>query len=293
LKNSTESSKNQINAELKLIKANLKRATQLFQMGGISRQAFDEVNFKYQAKLAQLDSLNSKVKVVQSDLNKTSIYAPFAGTISERQVDVGSIVNPGEPVVSIFKTDQPEIRVGIPPDKKSQFRKGMSFDFEYNEQLFKATFDSFLPNLTNDNRTLTGIFKARTLKDFSEGDLVYLKYEKANNLAVFVVPEECLTQGVRGLWSILRLRATNPDKNNKTTIKQKKLATRLLKADSSNAIHTIESVPVELIHLKQNLAFIKGGLKENDLIVRHGVHKLVPQQKVNIAKISEGVFGNL
>ena len=53
------------------------------------------------------------IKSLEENLKKYSVYAPYTGSISTINVQVGSIVNPGTQVGTIIRTDQLELEIPI------------------------------------------------------------------------------------------------------------------------------------------------------------------------------------
>jgi multidrug efflux pump subunit AcrA (membrane-fusion protein) len=72
------------------------RQTQIEQ----SRHAFDQARF-------QLDAIDAKIRDAVG-------YAPFAGVIIKKLVEVGDTVQPGQPLVEFAETDALQVRADIP-----------------------------------------------------------------------------------------------------------------------------------------------------------------------------------
>ncbi|NQY79067.1 MAG: efflux RND transporter periplasmic adaptor subunit [Candidatus Caenarcaniphilales bacterium] len=250
--------KNQVEYQMKLLKVTKDRAKKLEAQGAISRQEYDESNFNYQSKFSELDSLNAQIDIIDSDISKAYIVAPFSGKLSNKVLDDGAIINPGTPVISIFENNQPEIRVGIPSNQKLIFKQGGIYNFSLENQNFEARLNSFLPNLDPSQRTVTAVFGLNPKIEFSEGEFVYLKLSKSVLDDVFYIPQEALSQGVRGLWNLMKLNSEDDTQ------------------------YQITNLPVEIIHLSDTGAYVKGPIKNGDLIVKHGTHKLVPGQRVKL-----------
>ena len=104
----SRASRAQREAELKNAKADLGRAETLFKEGLIPRQDLDARQTSYQVVNAQLELARAQEEQSQAELNElqirrqqTRIYAPMTGIISKRHVDVGALVGPSNPIVSI------------------------------------------------------------------------------------------------------------------------------------------------------------------------------------------------
>jgi len=53
------------------------------------------------------------IKSIEENLKKYNVYAPYTGSISQVNVEVGSIVNPGTQIGSIIRTDQLELSMPV------------------------------------------------------------------------------------------------------------------------------------------------------------------------------------
>lgn len=76
-----------------------------------------------------------QIKSDEERLKKYSISAPFDGSIIDAFTDVGAIVNPGSPVLSIIRDNTMEIEIPIPTEKIDQLTIGSDvtlIDNNYN-----------------------------------------------------------------------------------------------------------------------------------------------------------------
>lgn len=62
---------------------------------------------------AVLGSAKARVTEAQRDLKRTSIYAPYAGRILSKRVDIGQYVSPGTVLANIYAVDFAEIRLPL------------------------------------------------------------------------------------------------------------------------------------------------------------------------------------
>src|SRR5689334_11193534 len=85
-------------ANLTLSKTKHERAIDLRNKGFLSTQALDES--ENNLKVAQADA-----QLMEARLSKTSIVAPFAGTVGLRQVSVGDYVKEGQDIVNLESLD--------------------------------------------------------------------------------------------------------------------------------------------------------------------------------------------
>ncbi|MHC6181187.1 efflux RND transporter periplasmic adaptor subunit [Clostridium sp. JNZ X4-2] len=77
----------------------------------------------YQSQLAQAQS---ELKASQAALDAAVITAPISGTVSSRNVNVGDMVTPGKPLISIVNTDNLYVNAYAPTRILNQIKVGQS-----------------------------------------------------------------------------------------------------------------------------------------------------------------------
>ena len=95
------------------------RMKQLYDAGSLPEIQWVEVQSKL--KQAQSAETISKKKLADSKL-----YAPFSGVISEKNVEMGHNVMPGQPVVRLVTINQVKICVSVPENEISHINTGQS-----------------------------------------------------------------------------------------------------------------------------------------------------------------------
>jgi len=93
--------------EAKLHKAerDYKRASELHKDNAISVQEYDAALSAYETAKAQVNAAKALLDSRELDLSYTKVVAPIAGIAGIKQTDVGNVVNPGTPLVTITQTD--------------------------------------------------------------------------------------------------------------------------------------------------------------------------------------------
>lgn len=87
--------------QLDSARAALERANALSASGVASRTALDDAQSQVDVLAASLRSLETQVRLAQSNLDRATIRAPFAGVVSSRAVEEGQLVSAGARVVSL------------------------------------------------------------------------------------------------------------------------------------------------------------------------------------------------
>jgi membrane fusion protein (multidrug efflux system) len=108
-----------VRANLVLSKSKFDRAEDLRKQGFISSQARDEAENAY--KVARAD-----VELMEARVAKTTIHAPFAGTVGLRQVSVGDYLKEGQDIVNLESLDPLKVDFRVPELALSQVRAGQT-----------------------------------------------------------------------------------------------------------------------------------------------------------------------
>jgi RND family efflux transporter MFP subunit len=98
-------------SELANARAELDRKKQLLDAGLLSRQEFEAVQTRYQVATAQLELARAQKQQAEAELREltirheqTRIYTPMAGAVAKRHVDIGAMVSPSVPIVTVVST---------------------------------------------------------------------------------------------------------------------------------------------------------------------------------------------
>jgi RND family efflux transporter MFP subunit len=87
--------RNQIQSSLGLAKSSFERWQQLRQRDAVSQQELDERQSTYSQDVANLAAAEANVKRLQQLEGFKRITAPFAGVVTQRNVDVGDLIDAG------------------------------------------------------------------------------------------------------------------------------------------------------------------------------------------------------
>ncbi|MDD3004127.1 efflux RND transporter periplasmic adaptor subunit [Flavobacterium sp.] len=167
---------------------NARRAKLLLEKEAISQEEFDVANAEYQSAIAQ-------VQLIQAQLSKTIVRAPFSGKIGLRSISKGSYISPNTLIAQLVNTSQLKITFSI-PEKYAQTMKvnqSLTFTTSGSKETYKATIYAIEPSIEIESRTL----RIRAITNNNDGKLipgtfanVSLPLEKLKN--ALLVPTEAL-----------------------------------------------------------------------------------------------------
>ncbi|MBZ5501942.1 MAG: efflux RND transporter periplasmic adaptor subunit [Acidobacteriia bacterium] len=107
-------------SELTLAESTMKRYQQLYDKKSVSPQEFDEIKARYQRALARRDmaragqqQANAELSRARASLGYAQIRAPFAGIVTERKADTGTLASPGMPLFTIEDTRSYRLEVTV------------------------------------------------------------------------------------------------------------------------------------------------------------------------------------
>lgn len=136
----TQHALTQARANLHLAEVTVQRWKTLVDRGVVSRQEFDQKQADYEAQQASVESARADVRAAEENVRASEanlkrlqnlqsyehITAPFAGIITARNVDVGSLIssNGNTPVFRMAQIDTLRIMVDVPEQSSPYIRVG-------------------------------------------------------------------------------------------------------------------------------------------------------------------------
>lgn len=247
-------------AQLKLSAATLERHENLVKTGHASAQRLDELRMQHQVDKAnilvfqtRLAAVQSEVDLIQVNLDKLNIKAPYDGVVQARMVDEGSIVAPGQTAMVIVESGLAEARIGLPESMTPYLASGVSYEFKINQRAVPGTLKAILPRVDQSTGTVTAIFQLEGERLYA-GSLAEMKLVVDVNEPGFWIPLNSLAESRRGLWSVLVV-------NN----------------------NVVESRLVEILYRDADAVYVRGTIEDGELIVASGTNRIVPGQSVTLA----------
>jgi membrane fusion protein (multidrug efflux system) len=178
----------------KLNQDNEYRQRKLLEKEAISQEEYDNA-------LNRLNTTIADIKLLEAQLAKTRIIAPFDGVIGLRFVSEGAYVNSNTSVATLYSLSPAKIDFSVPGRYSTQVRSGkkIRFTIENDPRVLEGEVYAVEPQIDLNTRTL----KVRALADNPEGLLlpgqfvrVELILETIEN--ALLVPSEALVPELQG-----------------------------------------------------------------------------------------------
>ncbi len=277
-------------AQQKLARATTKRQSRLVKTGATSNQEFDESLFNEQAIDAQLAAVQARLdelvngtraeqieaqradwhrlqaeqQTIEIRIAKSQLISPFTGIVSRRLLDEGTVVQPGQTVLSIFDHIQLEARIGIPVDTAARVSGANGVcdsQLIHQGKVVSAQLKAIRPEKNSETRTVDAIF---ALQDRSKmpaiGELVELKVSQQIGTSGIWLPVSSLVENYRGLWGCYVLEVSGQEGKGTSRLRE-----------------------LELVYQQGDYAYVSGAIKQGDQVIVSGIHKLVANQWVEAA----------
>jgi multidrug efflux system membrane fusion protein len=125
----------QANAQLALAKTSAQRWVNLQKMDAVAQQETDERNSGYTQGQAALAASTANVRRLEQLESFKSVYAPFAGVITKRNIDIGALINAGnggtnQELFDMARIDPIRVYVDVPENNAPSIRPGVHASIE-------------------------------------------------------------------------------------------------------------------------------------------------------------------
>ena len=249
-------------AQLKLANLSLQRVQELVRNKLAPEQQLDEAETRLDASEAMLDEILARQASLKVELEKSQLYAPFSGQVTRQLLDLGSVVDAGSPVFELTTVQELEARIGLPMNTARLFELKQAVILQKDKLNITAHLLTISQQRQQQTRTMDATFildSDAAKQGVAVGDVVSLSLPQEMQQSGTWLPLSALAEGSRGLWSVYVLQAEEP-------------------------YFRVERRMLSLHQAEATRAFVSGAIKDGDLIVATGVHRLTPGQIVKTTR---------
>jgi membrane fusion protein (multidrug efflux system) len=242
-------------AQVKSLSAKAKRYKSLLQMGGVSKQDYDDL-------IASLESAKADADNARINVGYTKVYAPISGFISTTNMTIGALVSAlqAQPLATITNLDTIYADIVIPSGKINEIQRGSNIKVSINirgEEIYGSLkVAGFIIDSSTDTIKLRAEFKD-TKDKLLPGMFVNARLHLPSFKGM-LIPQRTATvfpNGNIGVWVV------KPD----------------------GIVHTQIIKPVSS---DKDKWIIKEGLNDGDIIVYEGFQKIREGSKVKSVPVS-------
>jgi membrane fusion protein, multidrug efflux system len=191
----------EIRAQLEKQKHNIKlnednefRQRKLLEKDAISQEEYDNA-------LNRLNTTISDVKVLESQLDKSRIIAPFEGTIGLRYVSSGAYISPATTIATLYSVNPAKLEFSVPSRYSMQVAPGKKvfFKLENSDKTWRGDVYAIEPQVDPNTRTI----KIRAIADNRErlllpGQFVQVDLILETKEEALLIPTQAIIQEMEG-----------------------------------------------------------------------------------------------
>lgn len=248
----------ELEARKSLAAVTLERQRTLASKGWQTEQRHDEARFALAETTAAIERIDAAIASVEVDLAKSVLTAPYAGTVAARALDEGAVVDPGRAVVELLESGVRQVRIGVSVEAAAALEEGGTYRLEAGGRELQGRLIAKRPDLQTGTRTVTVLLRLPDAGGLPFGEIVELLIEREIAVQGTWLPVRALSEGRKGLWSILTVVARDGGQ-------------------------VIAREAVEVLHLEADRAYVRGTLADGARVVLNGTNRIIPGQAVALA----------
>lgn len=115
---------NEAEASLKAAAKDYERYTNLYKQQSASAKELDNITLQYNSAKSRVEAAKQTRNEVDAMLGYSNLTAPFAGIVTQKLADAGSMANPGMPLLTIEQSGSYQVSASVPENSINQIHQG-------------------------------------------------------------------------------------------------------------------------------------------------------------------------
>jgi RND family efflux transporter MFP subunit len=249
-------SREKIKVNLENAKKELERIKKLKQSDAVALRRFDDAEATHRALAQELSRSEAEVELLEYDLSRHEVAAPFSGFITKEHTQIGEWVRKGSPVVTLI--DLQKVLVSVPVPERYMVQLGSKENAlvtvrSISDQPVSGKIHSVLSQGDSSSRTFTvKVSSDNPNYRIKSGMEALVTFNLAGSREAVLVPKDAVVNAGRD-----RL---------------------VYKINDGKAVPVI----VEILGYYDGNAAVNGELKPGDQVVTRGNERLRPGQPVRM-----------
>ncbi len=212
-----------------------------------------------QQSSARVRELEDQLANLESQIENSILVAPFSGTLSSVDAWQGQMTGPGNPLAEVVSDSVPKVEVSIAAKTAQAQFVGRRLEVVMEGGIAaEAVIKSVAPLVDRSTRTqklLLEITSDLSLVEYTLGSIVKVSFDSFREASGFWLPLSSMQKRAGGLWSTMVL-------------------------ETSAGRNIAAARTIEVIYVENETAYVTGALKDGDLVIADGTHRIVPGQYV-------------
>jgi len=138
-----------LQVQLEIAQKTSERQKELLKIGGISQQEADLSDL-------QVSNLKADIELVNVNISKTEIRAPFNGRLGLKNISMGAYISPADILTTISQVDKLKLQFTVPEKYGSVIQRGQDVQFllDGSTKSYKATVIATESSIEENTRSL-------------------------------------------------------------------------------------------------------------------------------------------
>ncbi len=182
-----------LNVQLQIANKTQERQEQLLKIGGISQQDYD-------LSLLNVSTIKADMQVLQADISKTVIRAPFYGKVGFKNVSIGAYVTPATVVTTIRQISKLKLEFAVPEKYTPKISLGniINFTTEASEKKYHAKIVATESGITEENRSLkVHAIVENVDRNITAGSFATVNFDMGDNNNAIMIPTQAIIPEAR------------------------------------------------------------------------------------------------
>ncbi len=173
-------------SQLEIAEKTTERFKKLRDANGLNQQEYDQA-------VSAANSLHSDVDLVNAQIRKTEIRAPFSGIIGLRNVSVGALVTSQDVIANLQQVNTLKLDFVLPESLSARVKMGSTVKVKSGTgQILSARVIASEPQVSEGSRNMRFRAELQNAKDLNPGAFVNVIIESDQGNTSILIPTNCI-----------------------------------------------------------------------------------------------------
>ncbi len=182
-----------LNVQLEVAEKTQQRQDDLLKIGGISQQDYD-------LSVLNVSGLKADIKILQTNIDKTVIRAPFSGRLGFKNISIGAYITPQTVISTIRQTDILKLEFSVPEkfSKRVQVGNKVGFTTDSHSGNYEGTIMATESTINENTRSLAVHAVVRnTSNQLRPGGFANVSFQLGEEDKAVMVPSQAIIPEAR------------------------------------------------------------------------------------------------
>ena len=182
-----------LSVQLQIANKTQERQEELLKIGGISQQDYD-------LSLLNVSTIKADMQILQADINKTRIRAPFDGKLGFKNISIGAYITPTTVITTIRQVNKLKLEFSVPEKYSTKVAVGnsVSFSTESSSKRYSAKIVATESGITQETRSLmVHAIVENVDKGVTAGGFAKVNFDMGDNNEAIMVPTQSIIPEAR------------------------------------------------------------------------------------------------